>query len=260
MRSTTKNISLNSLKHNLKELMSKAPNSKCIAVIKANAYGCEADKSYKALEKADLFAVASISEALSLRQAGADKIILLLEGIFEQDELEVAYKNNFELVIATPKQLEWLLDFAINFSKYFPRIWFKLDTGMGRLGFKDKDAEKAIEQIKSYYNEEQIVIMTHFSSADEKDKTITYNQAKRFDSFAKNYPKAKQSLCNSAAILNFPEAHRDFIRPGIALYGASPFADTIATDHNLKPVMSLTSRVLSVKKLKQNEAVGYGQT
>ncbi len=256
MRATTKNINLNNLKHNLKVLMDKAPNSKCIAVVKANAYGCEANKSYKALEKADMFATASINEALELRNAGATKTILLLEGAFEENELEIAYENDFELVIATPNQLKWLK----NFPKQFNQIWFKLDTGMGRLGFKNDEAEKAIQQIKTIYNESQIVIMTHFSCSDSKDKNITKEQIEIFDKFVNKHPNSKQSLCNSAGILNFPNAHRDFIRPGIALYGASPFETTTAEQHNLKPVMSLTTKVLSVKKLQKGEKLGYGQT
>lgn len=256
MRAASKVINTQHLTHNLTTLAALAPNSQCVAVVKANAYGCEATQVYQALSSADLFAVATIEEAVALRQAGADKPIVLLEGVFEQQELELAKKHHFEVVVATQKQLTWLLEFP----KTFPRLWFKLDTGMGRLGFLPTDADQAIQGLLTRYADNQIVIMTHFSDSDSPNRSITLGQIQRFDDFASRYPCCQQSLCNSAGILAYPDAHRDFIRPGIALYGASPFAGNYGEDHDLKPVMTLKTRVLSVKAFQQGEPIGYGQT
>lgn len=256
MRAATKYIDKSALKHNLKTLADLAPDSRCIAVIKANAYGSEATQILDALSRADLFAVAAIEEALAIRQAGADKPILLLEGIFERDELAIAKEQNFEVVIATEQQLDWLLDF----SGVFERVWFKLDTGMGRLGFQAHDADTAMQKLLIKYKEEQVVIITHFSDADSPDRSMTLEQIRRFDTFASRYPTCANSLANSAGLLAYPDAHRDYIRPGIALFGASPFEGHYGEDHDLKPVMTLKTRVLSVKPFKQGEPIGYGQT
>ncbi|MPV85587.1 alanine racemase [Ostreibacterium oceani] len=256
MRATTKHINCRNLTHNLQVLMAHAPNSQCVAVVKANAYGSEATAVYSALASAHLFATASIEEAMALRAAGADKPILLLEGPFEPSDIVLADEHGFECMVATATQLHWL----VNASVTFARVWFKYDTGMGRLGFQAQDAEQAMSQLLTRYAPSQIVLSTHFSSADLPDAAITAVQIARFDAFAKQYPDCKQSLCNSAGILRFPEAHRDFIRPGIALYGASPFAETQASDHDLRPVMTLKTRVLSVKHFLANDPIGYAQT
>ncbi len=256
MRAATKLISKTNLRHNLSVLSALAPQSKCIAVVKANAYGCEAEQIIDALSSADLLAVAEIGEAIKIRQAGAAKPILLLEGIFEAGELEIAFNKNFEPVIATFQQLQWLLDFVPSFA----RVWFKLDTGMGRLGFQAHNADKAMHQLLTKYAQENIVIMTHFSDADSPDRHKTLQQIEHFDAFASRYPECEQSLCGSAGILAYPDAHRDYIRPGIALYGASPFEGNYGQDHDLKPVMTLKTAVLSVKLFKEGEPIGYGQT
>ncbi|PIE45452.1 MAG: alanine racemase [Gammaproteobacteria bacterium] len=256
MRAACKCISKKNLQHNLNTLADLAPNSRCVAVIKANAYGCEATQVLDALGRADLFATATIEEALALRQAGAAKSILLLEGAFESRDVALSFSNGFELVVATPQQLDWL----IQFDRCFERLWFKLDTGMGRLGFQRHDAHQAMKQLLSRYAQEKIVIMTHFSDSDSPNRRITQTQIDRFDAFAKNYPDCQHSLSNSAGILAYPNAHRDYIRPGIALYGASPFAGYLGEDHDLRPVMTLRTRVLSVKSFAAGQAIGYGQT
>ncbi len=264
MRATIKHINTKALSHNLQTLSRLAPQSQCIAVIKANAYGCEATKILSALKQADLFAVAAIEEALAIRSADsdnivADKPIILLEGAFEESEIQLAYDNDCELVVGSQRQLEWLLA-----SKYhFSRVWFKLDSGMGRLGFQvdsdDNNAEVAMEKLLTHYKQEEIVIMTHFSDADNPDSTKTLSQIACFDSFAEKYPRCQQSLCASAGTLKYPQAHRNYIRLGIALYGASPFADKVGKDFGLQPVMSLKSRIMSVKTFKAGSPIGYGE-
>ncbi len=256
MRAATKHISKAALSHNLNTLADLAPDSRCMAVIKANAYGSEATQVLDALERADLFGVAAIEEALAIRAAGTRKPIVLLEGAFEAGDVALAADKQFELVIATMQQLEWLLACEHDFS----RVWFKLDTGMGRLGFQAHDAKAAMDKLLTRYTQQNVVIMTHFSDSDAPDRSITNGQIARFDDFAAHYPDCEHSLCNSAGVLSFPHAHRHYIRPGIALYGASPFAGHFAEDHDLKPVMTLTTRVLSVKAFKRGEPIGYAQT
>ncbi len=255
MRAAKKVISKANLRYNLDVLSSLAPQSKCVAVVKANAYGSEAEKVFEALSDADLLAVAEIGEAIKIRQAGAKKTILLLEGVFEASELEIAINENFEPVVATFQQLQWLLDLVPSFS----RVWFKLDTGMGRLGFQAEDADKAMQQLLTRYHQGNVVIMTHFSDADNPNREKTRQQIACFDEFAAKYPHCEQSLCGSAGILAYPEAHRDYIRPGIALYGASPFKGNYGEDHDLKSVMTLKTAVLSVKSFKKGDPIGYGE-
>lgn len=256
MRAATKQIHKSHITHNFKTLSSLAPDSIAIAVIKANAYGHEASAIIDALNVADLLAVATIEEAISLRQAGAEQSIILLEGVFQASELNLAEAQRFEPVIATEQQLTWLLDYPV----LFPRIWCKLDTGMGRLGFMTSQANQVMQRLLSRYQERQIVLMTHFSSADLPNREITLAQIAAFDAVAKCYPLCSQSLCNSAGTLAFPDAHRDFIRLGIALYGVSPFAEHLASDHDLLPAMTLTTRISSVKTFQRGQPIGYGQT
>ncbi len=256
MRAAKKIIDTAALRHNLQTLSNLAPHSKTIAVVKANAYGHEAVEVADALANADLLAVASIEEALAIRQAGARQPIVLLEGVFESEDLQLAYDNDFEVVIATPAQLQWLLAFPLQFE----RIWFKLDTGMGRLGFAIETAAEAMTALRQRYDTCQIVLMTHFSDADASERHVTKTQIARFDTFASQYPSCEQCLCNSAGVLAFPEAHRDYIRPGIALYGVSPFAGQCGQAHGLQPVMTLKTRVLSVKSFAAGAPIGYGQS
>ncbi len=256
MRAASKLIDKTALSHNIKALSAIAPASKMIAVIKANAYGHEATAVYDALDEAGLFAVASAEEALALRRAGSKKQIVLLEGAFEPSDVQLAFANNFELVIATPEQLTWLLAFPHTFS----RVWFKLDTGMGRLGFQAHDADQAMQKLLTRYSQHQTVIMTHFASADSPDRGYTEKQISSFDEFAKNYPDCEQSLCNSAGTLSYPQAHRSYVRCGISLYGVSPLENHHGTDHGLAPAMTLKTRVMSVKKYLTGEKIGYGCT
>ncbi len=256
MRGASKHINTRALAHNLATLSAMAPKAQAIAVVKANAYGHEATQVVDALARADLLAVAAIGEALALRRAGASQPIVLLEGVFEASELALAADNGFEPVIATPQQVDWLLAS----QQRFPRLWFKLDTGMGRLGFQGENAHAAMQQLLTRYPCEHIVLMTHFSDADSPERSITEGQIARFDEFAAHYPDCQHCLCNSAGIVRFPEAHRDYIRPGISLYGISPMPGQCGQDYDLQPVMTLKTRVMSIKSFQAGEPIGYGQT
>lgn len=255
MRAAKKTIYLANLAHNLQQFKNRAPQSKCIAVVKANAYGCGASEVYSAFAKADMLAVAAIEEAIELRNAGATQPILLLEGVFSADELQIAKKDNFIPMIATPLQLDWLLQF----DGLFAKVFVKLDSNMGRLGFQLDSANAVLEKLQSRYAQSALVLTTHFSSADES-ATVTAEQIRQFDLFASQYPLCQQSLCNSAGIINHPEAHRHYIRPGIGLYGASPMSNATASDYGLKPVMRLSSEVFSIKSFNKDAPIGYAET
>lgn len=272
MRPAQKIIDLNALRHNAQQLKRQAAvdgkSRQFIAVLKADAYGCGAIDCARALAKeADLFAVAEIGEALEIRQSGSTKPIVLLEGVFSEDEIALAYAEQFELVVATPQQLAWLLAFSKKTANKFARVWLKLDTGMGRLGFFADEVAAVMAKLKTHYAESEIVLISHFAGADEPDASAA-KQLAVFVSVAARYPQAKCCLANSAAILRLPQARADFVRAGIALYGVSPFMATFtegeqlftntATAYQLRPVMRLTSAVISVKYFKKGALIGYG--
>jgi alanine racemase len=251
-------INLNALQQNLQTLQKCAPNSKIIAVVKANAYGHGMVKVAQTLQKlanVNAFAVARLSEALTLRDAGIDKPLLLLEGFFEDADLTTLIKHNLQSVVHSQEQVEAIL--KADLKKPLP-VWLKLDTGMHRLGFHPEQFDTAYQQLQSCKNVQQpINLIAHFNCADELDNPTTAAQIKLFKQHIKK-SSGLNSLSNSAATLAWPDAHHDMIRPGIALYGISPFADQRAKDFQLKPVMTLKSRLIAIREHKAGESVGYG--
>jgi alanine racemase len=248
-------IDLNALLRNLQTLHKMAPKSQILAVIKANAYGHGAVKVAQSLQAADAFAVARLDEALLLRNAGITKPIVLLEGFFSACDLATLIDNNLQPVVHSQEQVESILQ--ADLSKPLP-VWLKLDTGMHRLGFHPEQFEQIDQQLTSCPNVQQpINLISHFSCADELDNPATSLQLKLFQQQIKTESGLK-SLANSAAILSRPEALYDMIRPGLALYGISPFAEKNAEAFALKPVMTLKSRLIAVREHKAGESVGYG--
>ena len=250
-------IDLNALQQNLQILQKTAPDSKILAVIKANAYGHGMVKIAKTLQGMHAFGVARINEALTLREAGIDKPIVLLEGFFEESDLPTLVAQNLQSVVQSEQQVEAILKADL---KKPLTVWLKLDTGMHRLGFHPEQFDAVYQQLKNCKNVQQpINLITHFHCADELDNPITTEQIKLFKQHIKKDSGLK-SLANSAAVLSWPEAHFDMIRPGIALYGISPFAEKGADEFGLKPVMTLKSRLIAVREHKAGESVGYGAT
>ena len=248
-------INLNALKHNQKVLQKYAPDSQILAVIKANAYGHGMVRIAQAISGIHAFGVARLNEALALRAEGMTKPIVLLEGFFHVDDLETLVEHNLQTVVHSKQQLDAILASKLNKPL---QVWLKLDTGMHRLGFHEHEFDAAYQALKSSENVlHPIHLMTHFNCADELQNNATATQCKIFKSHIKP-GNGLTSLANSAAILAWPETHRDVIRPGIALYGVSPFADKVACDFNLQPVMTLTSQLIAVRKHKAGESVGYG--
>ena len=250
-------IDLSACRHNLSVAKQFAPDSKCIAIIKANAYGHGMVNIAKALNEADAFGVARIGEAIELREAGITSSILLLEGFFSEDELNLVREHKLDTVIHSESQLK-LLE-ASNGDAI--SIVIKVDSGMHRLGFSPeelKNVSQRLDKCKSVVHD--IKCMTHFSNADDKHDEKTLKQIDVFYKSIEDLSDSDVSIANSAGILGWPQSHANWNRPGIMLYGVSPFINAKAEDHNLKPVMTLSSQLISVKDIKKGEAIGYGGT
>jgi alanine racemase len=243
------------LRHNLNVVRQWAPKSRVMAVIKANAYGHGLVAVARALESTDAFAVARVDEGLTLRLAGIDAPTVLLEGVFDREQLDAAAGANFELVVHTPEQIE-LLRTAAPGTRF--KVWLKLDSGMNRLGFNRAEfgaAHAALSVLDSV--QPPVNLFTHLASADLPELPTTAEQLTLFAAATGSLP-GERSLENSAAMLSFPEAQGDWVRPGLMLYGVSPFPGSIGADYGLRPAMTLHSHVIAVKELSPGERVGYG--
>jgi alanine racemase len=243
------------LQHNLQRIRHWAPRSRVMAVIKANAYGHGLVSVARALDAADAFAVARVDEGLTLREAGITKRTVLLEGVFDREQLDAAAAAGFELVVHTAEQIALLRDAGPGAPF---RVWLKLDTGMNRLGFKGAAFAAALSALSGLPRVQSPVnLFTHLASADLPQLTTTDDQLRAFTEATASFP-GERSIANSAGMLSFPEAQADWVRPGLVLYGVSPFDGSIGADFGLKPVMTLHSHVIAVKDLEPGERVGYG--
>ncbi|MGB5495280.1 MAG: alanine racemase [Sedimenticolaceae bacterium] len=240
---------------NYRYAKSLAPGARALAVVKANAYGHGAVVLARALaDEADAFGVACSEEAMELRESGVRNPIVLLEGAFDPAEIDQAAAQGFTLVIHTPTQLVWLL--AARPVRPLG-VWLKIDTGMHRLGFPPDQLAAAQARLAASPNVRGIVVMTHFARADEPHDAATDRQLTRFAA-ATDGIGGPFSLANSAAILNWPATRADWVRPGIMLYGSSPFGEPHSAAAALAPVMRLESRLIAIHDLAAGESVGYG--
>ncbi|HEC52128.1 hypothetical protein LCGC14_0180200 [marine sediment metagenome] len=247
-------IDLNALRQNY--LLAKSlSGQRALAVIKANAYGHGAVQCAEALaDIADGFAVACIEEALELRAAGVSKPILLLEGWFEADELPLLAEHNLWAVLHHAEQLNQLEQTELAAPLH---IWLKLDTGMHRVGFSPTEYADTWRRLERNNKVASLTKMTHFARADEPDTGRTEEQLAVFAQ-ANEGLNGPASLCNSPGILAWPSAHGDWLRPGIMLYGATPFSFVQPQAEQLQPVMQLESKIIAVRELPAGEPVGYG--
>jgi alanine racemase len=241
--------------HNHRLAKSHAPQAKAWAVVKANAYGHGQWRAVEALRgEADGFALLECENAVALREAGITQPILLLEGIFSPRDVRAVIEHRLTCVVHCLEQLELLVrngQFAAPVS-----VYLKLNTGMNRLGFTPETLTKA-RQILQEIPQIDVTLMTHFAEADG-ERGVT-QQLERFRVMTDGWA-APVSLANSAAILNHPSTHGDWVRPGIMLYGASPFAEKSAAELGLQPVMTLESAIIGVQDLVAGDRVGYGGT
>lgn len=252
-------IRLGALKHNLDIIRAAAPGAKVMAVIKANAYGHGMVAVAKSLPDVDAFAVARVPEAIRLRYAGVDNRIVLLAGALDAKELRDVIRYDFETVVHCPEQIELLEDAR----RGNLRVWLKFDTGMNRLGFGLNDARNTIEKVKALPAVAEVRLMTHLSSADDLTSDVTSQQLAEFLALLEAFD-GPVSIANTAGTLGWPELLRpnreNWIRPGIALFGVSPFADRSGGELGLKPVMQFEARLIAIKALQKGARVGYSGT
>ena len=255
MKPATAKISSVALKHNIQTIKQKAPNSKIIAVVKANAYGHGVVFVSSAVESlVDCFGVARLEEALKLRSNGITKPILLLEGFFSSKDLPILAVNNIQTVVHSQEQLEALEEAQ---TPNPVKVWLKIDTGMHRLGVHLDEVDSFYQKLKSLpCVDPNIGFVSHFSRADELECGYTEKQLSRFLQ-ATAGKAGERSISASGGILFWQDAHLDWIRPGIIMYGISP-NNTAGKEYGLTPVMNLTSSLIAVREHKKGEPVGYG--
>ena len=254
MRPTAAVIDLSAICHNYAVAKRCAPGRQAFAVVKANAYGHGVREIVSALQGADGFAVACLEEAAEIRALDSQARILLLEGCFEASEYFIAAQLSLDVVVQGAEQVQALLECEL------PRplnVWCKLDTGMHRLGF-------SVEQLRDWHPRLQLAdqvaelnLISHFACADERSHSLTEQQLECYLSVL-DLEFDQRTLANSAAVLSIPAAHMDWIRPGIMLYGASPFADLGAQEMDLRPAMTLAARIIAVREVAVDESIGYG--
>lgn len=250
-------IDLAAIRYNLDVVRKQAPKSKIMAVIKANAYGHGMARVANALANADAFAVARVDEGVRLRQSGVDQRVTVLQGFSSEKELQDIAGSRLEAVIHSAYQLDLIENWQGNSSL---TVWLKIDTGMNRLGFKAKEVAEVYLRLKQCPKVEYpINFITHLASADDKISRFTAQQIELFNEVTAGFD-GERSIGNSAGVLAWQEAVSDWVRPGIMLYGISPFPDSTGPDFGLKPVMSLYSKLIAVKPLEQGETVGYGNS
>lgn len=247
------------LRHNLRRIRAVAPASRVMAVIKANAYGHGLVPTALALAEADAFAVARLDEALALRSAGVRAPVVLLEGVFGAEQLAEAARHRFELVVHDPLQLALLEGYA---GAHRFTLWLKVDTGMNRLGFRPEQVAQAWERLRMLAVPAlEIRLLTHLARADELESAMTREQVARFEALLPRTAAGGSvvtSIGNSAGTLGWPQARGDWVRPGVALYGVSPFPDRVGADLGLQPAMTLETTVIATKRVPAGETVGYG--
>ncbi len=245
-------IDLDALRHNY--LLARGLHGgRAAAVVKADAYGHGAVQCARALEPvADAFAVAFMAEALELREAGIRAPILALEGAFAAAELERASQHGIWTVVHHEEQVRMIECAPINCSRL--QVWLKIDTGMRRAGVPAAQARAFHARLRATGRVAAITLMSHFARADETAVATTLEQVATFDAATAGLD-GPRSLANSAGVLAWPPARRDWARPGILLYGVDPTGEAL---QDLRPVMELSSAVFAERRLAAGEALGYG--
>ncbi|MDX1693059.1 MAG: alanine racemase [Ketobacteraceae bacterium] len=265
-RGTNAVVDLGALQHNFRVIRQRVGSSRVMAVVKADAYGHGIERVAAALPDADGFGVAIIEEAIQLRDAGVTQPIVLLEGVTSPGDLAEAASRHLDVVVHTEEQLLFLESTELPAPL---RVWLKFNTGMHRLGVEIEKLAPCYRALRSMDKVSDIVLTSHFACADEPDPGHALAQQARFEgavtALNDSIPETdvcsqSLSLANSAGVFSRPESHYDWVRPGIALYGASPLLEVSAAQLDLKPVMELRSTVLATRQVKPGETVGYGAT
>ncbi|RUQ38174.1 MAG: alanine racemase [Candidatus Competibacteraceae bacterium] len=255
-RATRVRLDLGALVHNLQRVRTAAPGRRVASAVKAEGYGHGLVRAARALAS-DVFAVACVEEALILREAGIEQPILLLEGVFEAAELPLCARYGLEIAVHHPDQARML---EVARLETPVRAWLKIDTGMHRLGLDPDTVAAMAQRLRDCPSvRPELGMMSHLARADERDSDYTRQQLQTFE-IATSGLNGPRSLANSAGVLGWPQTHFDLVRPGIMLYGASPFVDSLAPDEALRPVMTLHTRLITIKRLHKGDPVGYGGT
>lgn len=248
-------IDLSALEHNLCIVRKHTQNAQIMAVIKANAYGHGLLCTANALKSVDAFAVLELDAAVRLREAGIYQPILLLEGFFSTADLAIINQYHLDTVIHHHEQLAMLSTLK---QENKINVFLKINTGMNRLGFTPEQALAALETLRFYPLIDQIRLMTHFACADDPSQGDEVEQQFKCFSMVLEKYHLPCSLANSAAILRYPKTHADWVRPGIMLYGASPLKNKTAAELGLRPVMTVSSKIIAIQQLTARNRVGYG--
>jgi alanine racemase len=243
------------LRHNFHEVRRRAPRSRTMAVIKANGYGHGIVWAARTLSEADAFGVACIEEGVALREAGVVKPVCVLEGFFESSELALFAHYDLQTAIHHEEQLREIESARLDKPL---AVWIKLDTGMHRLGFSPERLAAVLARLRAATSVGEIRVMSHFSCADDPDSAATVEQIERFVMQVKNLD-LETSLANSAGIVAWPASHRDWVRPGIMLYGGAPMKHAPGEAAGLRPVMTLTTALIAVQHRKMGDPIGYGE-
>lgn len=247
-------INLTALQHNFNRIRETAPASQVMAIIKANAYGHGLITIARGLAQANAFGVASLDEAITLREAGYDRRIVLLEGPFAATELHLVSGYCLDVVIHCSEQVRMLEESHLRRPL---NVWLKVDTGMHRLGFEGAEIAGMVQRLDASGCLGELRFMSHLACADDTADDYTRQQLEVFDD-SLQVLTGERSLANSAAVLAWPDTHYDWVRPGIMLYGSSPLLGSTAADLDLQPVMTLESALISVRSYPQGARVGYG--
>ncbi len=248
-------IDLQALQHNLRVAQAAAPRTRVMAVIKANAYGHGLLRAARALAAADAFGVAHLNEAVTLREGGIRQPAVLLEGFGDQSELHLLARHNLETVVHHPSQVEMLE--AVRLATPL-RVWVKVDTGMHRLGIAPERVVEVTRRLAACVSVAgPLRYLTHLACADDRNDVRTVRQLETFSATLGELP-GERSVANSAGMLGWKASHADWARPGIMLYGVSPFLGGAGARDGLQPAMTLTTRLIAVNRYPRGEAIGYG--
>lgn len=257
-------IRLGALSHNYSVIKKTAPEAAIMAVVKANAYGHGLTDVASALPDVDSFAVARLAEARALRASGILQPIVILSGVYSDEDLRTACASGCELVVHCSAQIEQL--------EAHPElraiVWLKLDTGMNRLGFPIEKGAQLIARLNTCPAVAELRLMTHLANAHDTDDSMTDIQLRKFAVIASTF-QGDISIANSGGIFGWPlsirpdylpATSRVWVRPGIALYGISPYPNRNGSDLGLRPVLQFESRLIAVKPVARGDRVGYGGT
>ncbi|MBA3479658.1 MAG: alanine racemase [Lautropia sp.] len=254
-RNTTATTSIGALAHNLWQVKQAAPGARVWGVVKANGYGHGLLAAMRGFDKAQGLALLEFEGAFALREAGWTRPILMIEGAFEAADVALASRLGLSLVVHDLEQVAWLEASAGAGAGPPLPVYLKINTGLNRLGVPAAAARPLHARLSHCRLVASVGVMTHFANADLPGGALAPMQ--RFDEATAGLP-GERSLANSAALLTLPHSQRDWVRPGIVLYGATPFADRSAASFGFRPAMRLTSSLIAVQDLQPGDSVGYG--